>query len=259
VPQPRPPYAPTVEIDLTETRRTAEAVAAEWGLELGDPFELSYASYVAPAGDGRVLKVSWAGDDESLDEAAALELWGGDAAVRIIRSDAARRAILEERADPGTDLAGVQADDAIAVAVALGRALWRPAGPPFRRVADFVPAWLENRPSELTPLARELLADLDVGSWLVHGDFHHHNVLRHHDRWIAIDPKPYLADREYDVYTWLHNPRSYVPNRDDVERRIARFVAAGLDDRKIRAWTIVRAAYLNPSADERAVFGSLLD
>jgi streptomycin 6-kinase len=144
------------------------------------------------------------------------------------------------------------------VAVALGRQLWRPAGAPFRPVTDYVPRWLRNRPSELTPLAERLLAELDVGAWLVHGDFHHHNVLRHGDRWIAIDPKPYLADREYDVYTWLHNPRDYVMTRADAERRIDRFVAAGLDDHRIRAWAVIRGAYLNGSAAERAVLRSLL-
>jgi streptomycin 6-kinase len=93
----------------------------------------------------------------------------------------------------------------------------------------------------------------------VHGDFHHHNVLRVGDRYAAIDPKPYLADREYDVYTWLHNPLPYRMTRDDAERRIAQFVAAGLDDRRIRAWAIVRGAYLAGDAHEQAVLRSLLD
>ena len=31
---------------------------------------------------------------------------------------------------------------------------------------------------------------------------------------------------------------------DRTERRIAAFVAAGLDDRRIRAWTVIRGAYL---------------
>ena len=247
------------EIDHTETRATAALVAAEWGLELGAPFPLSYASYVVAVGDDAVLKVSWAGDDESLDEAEALALWGGEVAVRVHRSDRARRALLEERASPGTDLRALPQGEAIAIAVALGQRLWRRGAAPFRPVTDFVPQWLRNTPTELTPLAEELLAGLDVGDWLVHGDFHHYNVLRHGDRYLAIDPKPYLADREYDVYAWLHNPREYVVTREDAEARIAPFVAAGLDDFKIRAWSVIRAAYLNPSARERAVFRSLLD
>ena len=247
-------------VDLTRTQATAAAVAAEWGLELGTPFALSRHSYVAPAGDGAVLKVAWEDDDESLHEAEALELWAGDGAVRALRSDPSRRAILEERAEPGTDIADLDQDAALAVAVDLGRRLWRPAQPPFRDVREHVPQWLRNTSSTLTPLARELWATFEPGaSWLVHGDFHHHNVLRHGGRHLAIDPKPYLADREYDVYTWLHNPLPYRMTRADVERRIAHFVAAGLDDRRIRAWAVVRGAYLSADPHEHAVLGSLLD
>ena len=87
--------------DLEPMRRIASEVAAEWELELGEPFALSRYSYVAPAGDGLVLKVAWHGDDESLHEAQSLELWDGNGAVRLLRSDPARRALLEERARSG--------------------------------------------------------------------------------------------------------------------------------------------------------------
>jgi hypothetical protein len=46
--------------------------------------------------------------------------------------------------------------------------------------------------------------------------------------------------------------------RDDVEARIARFVAAGLDEFKIRAWAIVRGAYLGGLGVEAEVLGALL-
>jgi streptomycin 6-kinase len=210
-----------MELDLSEAKATAEAVAAEWGLELGPPFAMANVSYVAPAGDDAVLKVAWLGDEESLHEAEALALWG-DAAVRVLRADPSRRAVLEERALPGSE--------------------------PFRPVAGFVPGWLDETPSELTPLARELWETLEPGAdWVVHGDFHHHNVLRHGDRFVAIDPKPYLADREYDVPSFLWNPMGNAfDNRAQTERRIAAFVAAGLDDFRIRAWTVIRGAYLRP-------------
>ena len=74
---------------------------AEWGLELGPPFALSRYSYVAPAGDDAVLKVTPPEDDESDEEADALALWDGDGAVRLLRRDRDRRALLLERARPG--------------------------------------------------------------------------------------------------------------------------------------------------------------
>lgn len=247
-------------VDLTETQATAEAVAAEWGLELGSPFALSRYSYVAPVADDAVLKVAWAEDDESLDEGDALELWAGNGAVRLLRADKSRRALLEERAVPGEDISELPEDEATAIAVEIATQLWVRAGEPFRWIGDHVPRWLDDAPGELTSLARELWATLEPGrEWLVHGDFHHHNILRHGHRFVAIDPKPYLGDREYDVYTWLHNPLPYTMDRETTERRIAAFVAAGLDEYRIRAWAIVRGAYLGGEGVEAAVLGSLLD
>ena len=94
----------------------------------------------------------------------------------------------------------------------------------------------------------------------MHGDLHHHNILRHGSGYVAIDPKPYLSDREYDLFSWLRNPLSYrMVDRADTERRIAAFVAAGLDDRRIRIWTIIRGAYLTDDPDELALLANLLD
>jgi streptomycin 6-kinase len=243
--------------DLSVAKAVARAAAREWGLELEEPFALSNYSYVAPAGDV-VVKVPWEGDDESLHEGEALELWDGDGAIRLLGRSG--RTLLEQRALPGDVLSAVPEDEATAIAVDVAARLWRPAGLPFRPVVPEVSLWLdraEREGSALVPLARELLATLDPQpGWLVHGDFHHHNILRHGDGFVAIDPKPYLADREYDLPSFLWNP---LDNRMDdlgqTERRIAAFVAAGLDDFRIRAWTVIRGAYLRPSfADQvRAV------
>jgi len=247
-----------VGVDLTETRAAAARAAAEWGLTLGEPFALSRYSFVAPAGDA-VLKVAWEGDDESLHEAEALELWGGERAVRLLRRQG--RALLLERAVPGGDISTLPEEETIAIAVDVATHLWRPARPPFRPVRDAVPSWLENNPSSLTPLAREVWASLEPGAdWVVHGDFHHHNILRRGDGYAAIDPKPYLADREYDVFSYLRNPLSYrMVDRGRTERRIAAFAAAGLDDRRIRRWAIVRGAYLTDDEGELALLASLLE
>lgn len=153
---------------------------------------------------------------------------------------------------PGDDLSAVPEDEATAIAVDVAARLWRPAGPPFRPVAPEVSRWLdraEGEGSDLVRLARDLLASLDPRpQWLVHGDFHHHNILRHGERFVAIDPKPYLADREFDLPSFLWNPLgNRMGDRKQTERRIAAFVTAGLDDFRIRAWTVIRGAYLRPA------------
>jgi streptomycin 6-kinase len=247
-----------MQVDLTRAKAAAQRAAEEWGIELGPPFALARYSYVVPAGHDAVLKVAWEGDDESLHEPEALELWAGDGAVRLLRSHPATRALLEERALPGDDISQLPEEEAVAIAVGVATKLWRPADAPFRWIGDHVPRWLDADESELTPLARELYASFEPGrAWLVHGDFHHHNVLRHGDRHVAIDPKPYLADREYDVPSFLWNPLEYeMTDSAKTERRIAAFVAAGLDEHKIRAWTAIRAAYLGASAAEAALIRS---
>jgi streptomycin 6-kinase len=239
-------------LDLTEARATAEAAAEYWGLTLGAAFPMACVSYVAPAG-AAVVKVSWEGDDESLHESDALELWNGDGAVRL--KDRFGSALLLERAAPGTDVAGLSEADATAVAVSLAGRLWRPACEPFRPVGPAVREWLARaarQGSDLVPLAQELLAGLGASAdWVVHGDLHHHNILRDGDRYVVIDPKPYLADREYDVPSFLWNPMgNEMDDPEILERRISAFVSAGLSEDRIRAWTVIRGAYLRPELAE---------
>src|SRR5665213_375769 len=239
--------------DLSEAKALAFEAAAHWGLTLEAPFSMSHVSYVAPAGPV-VVKVPWGGDDESLHEADALRLWDGNGAVRLL--DQLGSAILEERAVPGDDLAAVPDAEATRIALDVARQIWVAGRPPFRPVVPEVRRWLHEAEvvgSELAPLARDLLNTLgEPADWLVHGDFHHHNLLRHAQRYVAIDPKPYRCEREFDVPTFLWNPKDNVfGDRQQIEERIAAFVAAGLNEWRIRAWTLIRGAYLRPALAAR--------
>jgi streptomycin 6-kinase len=250
------------EMRLMEQR--AREVAAGWGLELGPPFALSRYSFVAPAGADAVLKITWDEDDESDHEADALDLWAGDGAVRLIRRDTARRALLAERAVPGSDISELPDDEATAAAVDLGSRLWMTAAAPFRWIGDHVPRWLDNAGRDgaaLVPLAKQLYATLEPGrDTLVHGDFHHHNILRHGERYVAIDAKAMLGEPEFDVPSFLWNPLGSEMTAERTERRIAAFAAAGLDEGRIRAWTVIRGAYLGIGEDpgQAEVLGHLL-
>jgi streptomycin 6-kinase len=217
-------------------------------MSLGEPYALARYSLAAPAGDDAVLKIVPVEDDESDHEADALALWNGEGAVRLLRHDRGRRAMLIERARPGVDASTIADEDATRVAVAVGLRLWRPAerGRPFRWVGDHVPGWLERAGDhELVGIAKDLYASLTVDDGtLVHGDFHHHNLLRHGDRWVAIDPKPMVGEAEFDVPSFLWNPIGHRPTHESIERKIAAFAGAGLDAERIRAWAIVRGTYL---------------
>ncbi len=229
----------------------AREVAAAWGIDLGKPFSLALHSFAAPAGDTAVLKVVPERHWESDHEADALAHWGGEGAARLLRHDRERRAFLIERARPGTDIAALPDDEATAIAVEVGLKLWRPAAAPFRWIGDHVPGWLDEEPNELTPLARGLFASLEVGrTTLVHGDFHHQNILDAGGRYVAIDPQPFLGEPEFDVPPWLWNPLPIGLRVDLLERRLAAFAAAGLDEERMRIWTVVRGAYLLPEEAE---------
>ncbi len=244
--------------DLVALEQVAREVAADWQLELGETYAFARYSFVASAGEGAVLKVTPPEDDESDEEADALELWAGEGAVRLLRRDAARRALLIERV--GEDISGLDEDEATGIAVATGLKLWRAAAEPFRWIGDWVPRWLDNAEEHpLTPLARELYAALDVGrDVLVHGDFHHHNILQSARGPVAIDPKPMLGEPEYDVPSFLWNPFPRRMRLDVTERRLEAFAAAGLGEERMRQWTVIRGAYLGADENEIAVLRALV-
>jgi streptomycin 6-kinase len=246
--------------DLVPLEAVAREAAAEWEVELGEPFALARYSYVAPVGENAVVKVTLPENDESDEEGDALELWDGEGAVRLLRRDPERRALLLERARPGEDIAELAEEEATRMAVSTGLRLWRPAAEPFRWIGDHVPRWLDEAEGhELIPLARQLYASLEVGrATLVHGDFHHHNILRSTRGPVAIDPKPMLGEPEYDVPSFLWNPIQYRMRRDVTERRLAAFAAAGLDEERMRIWGVIRGAYLGADANESAVLRALV-
>ena len=229
----------------------ARELAAEWRLELGPPFALALHSYAAPAGDAAVLKITPDAFWETDHEPNALAHWGGDGAARLLRHDPARRAFLVERATPGTDLSHLPEDEATAIAVDVGLRLWRPAGAPFRRVADELPRWLDEGQGELRARAEQLLAAMDLHhDVLVHGDFHHHNILTSARGHLAIDPQPFLGEPEYDVVPFLWNPLPIGLRPELLDARLSAFVAAGLDEERIRAWMVIRGSYLLPEEAE---------
>lgn len=202
-------------------------VAAAWRLELGDPYELSF-NWVAPArradGTRAVLKLGVPESDHLRHEAAALDRFGGDGAVRLLERDAVRGALLLERAEPGTMLRHLvphRDEDATAIVVDLLRRLHVPAPsgivlPELSRQADSFRDHLAAYPGD-DPLPRRLVEhaarqfdELCASAperTVLHGDLHHDNVLRaDRQAWLAIDPHGVVGDPGYDLAPLLYNP-----------------------------------------------------
>jgi streptomycin 6-kinase len=186
---------------------------------------------------------------ESEHEAAALELWDGDGAVRLLRHDARAHALLIERCVPGTPLSLVGQDAALDVFVELLPRLWKPAGEPFRPLADEAAWWAESLsrgsfPPELLDAALEALRELPGTQGeqvLLHQDLHADNVLAaQREPWLAIDPKPLVGEREFAIAPVVRS-RELGHSKRDVLHRFDRLTAElGLDRERARAWSIAQ-------------------
>ena len=244
----------------------ATECADRWRLRLGEPFEGSHVSLVVPAdredATRVVVKLNFP-EPESEHEAAALDYWDGDGAVRLLAHDPERRALLIERCEPGTQLWELgDEDEANRVAARVLRRLWRPPSPGhvFRLLADEAARWAEELASDWQrlgrPFERELVDEAiaacrELGPAqgehvVLHQDFHGGNVLRSADRgWLAIDPKPLVGEREFDAASLLRDRRWEL--RDPTAgRRVRRrldllALDLGLDRERMRRWGIAHA------------------
>jgi streptomycin 6-kinase len=216
-----------------------------WAIQLLAPFPLSY-NYVAPAvtADGAevVLKLG-VPNPELTAEIEALRLYDGRGAVRLLHAEPERGALLLERVRPGESLAALPDDDAATLIAAEKMAqLWRPlpADHPFpdlrswtrsltqategpRAAGPLPPALLERAKAAL----RELLTAPEE-TVLLHGDFHHFNVLRTEREppeqvpWLVIDPKGVAAERGFEIGPLLYNPYPDLSALPDLARVTAR-------------------------------------
>ena len=239
----------------------------EWGLTReGDDLWHGACSLVAPVrttdGEPAVLKVTADADDESVHEGLTLQHWHGDGAVRLLRADPHRRALLLERLDR-RDLTDVGDVEACEIVAGLYPRLHVPALPQLATVTSYVVRWLDHlaaQPRDIPvphryreqalSLGRDLVTDPASVGRIIHGDLHYANVLaapptveRSSDPWVVIDPKPMSGDPHYEVAPMLWNRYDELGGdvRDGLRRRFHTLVdVAGLDEDRARDWVVVR-------------------
>jgi streptomycin 6-kinase len=238
--------------------RLVEECVEQWSLRVGTPYADSYVSLVLPAtmpdGTGVVLKVQFP-HRESEHEAAALAVWKGDGAVRLLEHDPARHALLIERCTPGTHLSELGADDALGILIGLLPRLWKPVTGPFEPLADEAARWADHLPQRweragrpfergLVDAAMETLGALSASQGeqvLLHQDLHAENVLRaEREPWLAIDPKPLVGERELGIAPIV---RAYElgHTRALVIRRLDRLSAElSVDRERARGWAFAQ-------------------
>ncbi len=236
----------------------------EWELSPDGQRMHGFVALVVPvrsaSGRPAVLKISFPGK-ENEHEHLALQHWGGRGAVKLLRADPHRSALLlerlsQERLDAVDDLAACE------VVAGLYSLLHVPAPPRLRPLTSYVERWAEelgdlarNAPlprrlvEQAISVARDFLTDPDSTGTMIHGDLHYENVMAA-DRspWLAIDPKPVSGDPHYEPAPMLWNrfaelaPASTgLSVRDGIRRRFHTLVdRAGLDERRARDWVVVR-------------------
>jgi streptomycin 6-kinase len=153
-------------------------------------------------------------------EISALKLFNGDGACRLLESDAERGFLLLERLQPGTMLSELEDDDQRThIAVDVMQRLWReaPAEKNFIRLSNWFNGLKKIRPhfnGGTGPFPKKILERIesflpelfDAPPILLHGDFHHFNILKSERGWLAIDPKGVIGPAGYEIGPLMINP-----------------------------------------------------
>jgi streptomycin 6-kinase len=249
---------------LESLPRLAEECAEQWSLRLGEPFGQGHVSLTVPVtlsdGGQAVLKLNFP-EEESACEADALVHWRGEGAVRLLEVDRERNALLVERADPGTSLWEVGDDEATLIAASVLRRLWRrqpPDGHPFRILTAEAVGWTEQLRSDWEALggpfeqrlvdaagaAAHELAESQPQAAVCHQDLQGSNVLKaKREPWLAIDPKPIVAEPAFDAASLLRDRRWSIDGAI-IQRRLDLLAAElDLERERMQGWGVVHALH----------------
>jgi streptomycin 6-kinase len=238
------------------------SVVDEWELVVdGDPMS-GWTALVLPVrtrdGGAAVLKLVCPGEEEE-HEHLALQHWQGNGAVRLLRADPSRRAMLLERLHR-RDLTEVWDLEACEIVAGLYARIHVPAPPQLRPQTLYIERWTadlarlpRNAPiprrlvEQAMSLGRDFLSDEASTGTMVHGDLHYENVLAgDREPWLVIDPKPTSGDPHYEVAALLWNRWDELAGdvRGGVRRRFhATIDAAGLGEDRARDWVVVRMVH----------------
>ncbi|MDG5472138.1 aminoglycoside phosphotransferase family protein [Jeotgalibacillus sp. ET6] len=197
----------------------------KWELDVKEPYVLSI-NYVAPAvtkdGTKVVVKLCMPDHDGFKDELNALREFNGKGMVQLLDWDEEKRILLLENISPGISLANIKEnEEACRIAARVMKSLALPAPsetsiPTMEGRKRSLEKIMVEHPEGVGPIsfpvlskALTLFSDLlhTAGpSFVLHGDFHHFNVLLSgKEEWVAIDPKGLIGEIEYDLVQFLLN------------------------------------------------------
>ncbi|WP_293458696.1 aminoglycoside phosphotransferase family protein [Phenylobacterium sp.] len=223
----------------------------------GEPFTTRFGSRLAPVlADGAPAMLKIAGHEEERRGGALMEWWAGRGAARVLAREG--DALLMERLAGPRSLAAMARsgadDEATAILCGVARGLHAPRPEPAPDTLVPLDRWFRSLRvaaardggpfSRALPVAERLLAEpRDVV--VLHGDFHHDNVLDGGARgWLAIDPKGLIGERGFEYANLFRTPDAEIALEPGRMARRAAIVAraADLDLRRLCEWIFVYAA-----------------
>jgi streptomycin 6-kinase len=241
-----------------------------WGLTDVQPVpNLSY-NFVAFAkrGDDKVVLKIGVPNRELTSEMAALRLFNGEGACRLIDYDEQKGFLLLERLQPGVMLSTMEDDEeATHIAADVMSKIWRSgrdasvstSDSKFIQLSDWFDGLKRLRVmfnggtgplnGNLVDRVEQSVKDLFAENHkpvLMHGDFHHFNILSSERGWLVIDPKGVIGPAAYEVGPLLINPWGDLLNGNNyrlmTERRIDILHGRlGFERERIREWGLAHA------------------
>jgi len=241
---------------LSEFESLVQYCEKRWNMEILEPYELSY-NFVAPGimknGEKVVVKLVVPSDQGYLNELSALKTFNGNGIARLIDEEVSRGVMILECLLPGKQLASIIDDQKATVIMSkVMKELWVEAPtestmPTLLEREQEVKDILMKNPKGLGPISREMLTEVVnlfhylngtiKKHYLLHGDLHHYNVLSAGDKWLAIDPKGLIGEREYDVIQFLFNKMPDENRKDVLYKRINILVdELNLNEERVLLW-----------------------
>lgn len=231
-----------------------------WRLRAGPPFASAYSSVCAVEladGTRAVLRAALP-DREFCASVEFLRLAGGRDYPALLACDEDKGVALVERIEPGMPLSALSATDddeatRILAAAIASASLPVPMVSVFPTLTDWADGFARHRarydaapnplPEKLVDAGeavyRALIADAATEK-LLHGDFHHDNLLldqRGVPRWRPIDPQGVIGDPVHETAAMLRNPPEREVTAELLDRRIAILAeVTGFDRDRIKAW-----------------------
>jgi streptomycin 6-kinase len=220
------------------------ALADQWHLVVDEPFPLSF-NYVCRAHrrvDGLPVVIKTSLHREFAGEVQMLRHYAGQGAVPLLAVDEVRQAILLPYITPGTTLYNAIPDNddlATTIAAQVMQASIRPHtttltlptctdwGAALQRIKPTLGASCAPFAPQHVEWAIDIYATLgnDGPHYALHGDFHHYNILQHHDEWLVIDPQGVVACKAYECGAYLRNPVERLVASGEVENITRRRIA----------------------------------